>query len=257
MARIRSDSDHHYLCVRDVPATEIPMANDPSFALSPMSARAAPHGEDDYEAIRDAFMETARGRWFLGEYARRNRNADTCLVLDELARLERALGALPQSDHGVRELLATIAQAVNRAEQLVAGTADSVAIHNRLAPIRRGAWMLKEICWRWREMGIDPMLCDAIDCQIAAIEGSCNELAARDGTAAATAAFALIWSRIERLADDCGVSLGRDDAPEQDEPGAEGQGGTAAPAKVQATPATAAAASIGEIGRTDKFTFFT
>ncbi len=48
-----------------------------AFALSPMSARAAEPNEQDYDAIREAFMETARGRWFLGEYAKRNRNADT------------------------------------------------------------------------------------------------------------------------------------------------------------------------------------
>ena len=55
---------------------------DEVFALSPISARAAQPNEADYEAIRDAFMETSRGRWFLGEYAKRNRNADTSMVLD-------------------------------------------------------------------------------------------------------------------------------------------------------------------------------
>ena len=34
-------------------------------------------------------MESARGRWFLEEYARRNRNADTKLVLSAIERLER------------------------------------------------------------------------------------------------------------------------------------------------------------------------
>ena len=51
-----------------------------AFALSPIAARAAPSGEADYEAIREAFMETARGRWFLAEYAKRNRHADTRMV---------------------------------------------------------------------------------------------------------------------------------------------------------------------------------
>jgi len=45
----------------------------------------------DYEAIEAAVMETARGRWFLREYARRNRNADTEAVLSALARLEETL----------------------------------------------------------------------------------------------------------------------------------------------------------------------
>jgi hypothetical protein len=61
---------------------------DEAFALSPISARAAQPREEDYEAISEAFMETSRGRWFLGEYARRNRNADTRMVLDAVARIE-------------------------------------------------------------------------------------------------------------------------------------------------------------------------
>lgn len=45
----------------------------------------------DYEAIEAAVMETSRGRWFLREYARRNRNADTKAVLSAIAGLERKL----------------------------------------------------------------------------------------------------------------------------------------------------------------------
>src|SRR5207247_9212504 len=60
-----------------------------AFALSPISARAAQPSEEDYAAISEAFMETARGRWFLGEYAKRNRNADTSMVLDAVARIEQ------------------------------------------------------------------------------------------------------------------------------------------------------------------------
>ena len=50
------------------------MADD-VFALSPIAARPVMPGDADYDAIRDAFMETSRGRWFLAEYAKRNRNA--------------------------------------------------------------------------------------------------------------------------------------------------------------------------------------
>src|SRR5207237_5736890 len=66
---------------------------DEAFALSPISARAALPSEEDYDAIRDAFMETARGRWFLGEYGKRNRNADTTMVLDAVARIEATIAA--------------------------------------------------------------------------------------------------------------------------------------------------------------------
>src|SRR2546430_4491753 len=62
-----------------------------AFALSPISARAALPSEEDYAAISEAFMETSRGRWFLGEYAKRNRNADTRMVLDAVARIEESI----------------------------------------------------------------------------------------------------------------------------------------------------------------------
>ena len=73
---------------------------DQAFALSPINARSASPTDADYDAIREAFMETARGRWFLGEYARRNRSADTAMVLDAVARIERSIAAqkAPPSD---------------------------------------------------------------------------------------------------------------------------------------------------------------
>src|SRR6201996_2419482 len=81
----------------DLRATiESAMANQ-AFALSPISARANLPSEEDYDAIREAFMETARGRWFLDEYARRNRNADTRMVLDAVAKIEETLTAQRQA----------------------------------------------------------------------------------------------------------------------------------------------------------------
>jgi hypothetical protein len=49
--------------------------------------------DGDYDAILAAIMETSRGRWFLGEYARRNRSADTHLVLTEINKLNAKLDA--------------------------------------------------------------------------------------------------------------------------------------------------------------------
>ncbi len=53
----------------------------------------APLREEDYGLIESAVMETARGRWFLSEYARRNRSADTRILLDAIKRLERVVSA--------------------------------------------------------------------------------------------------------------------------------------------------------------------
>src|ERR1700722_16397769 len=73
---------------------------DEAFALSPISARAAQPSEADYDAIQEAFMETSRGRWFLGEYAKRNRNADTKMGLDAVARSEGPLAAQQKQGPG-------------------------------------------------------------------------------------------------------------------------------------------------------------
>ena len=39
---------------------------------------------EQYEALESAVMESARGRWFLAEYAKRNRAADTTMLLEAL-----------------------------------------------------------------------------------------------------------------------------------------------------------------------------
>src|ERR1700712_135786 len=88
---------------------------DEAFALSPISARAAEPSDADYAAIREAFMETSRGRWFLTEYAKRNRNADTSMVLDAVARIEENLAAqrAPAADSGLAAALRAIRDAVD------------------------------------------------------------------------------------------------------------------------------------------------
>lgn len=58
------------------------------FALSVHDPQPVPA---DYDDIHAAVMETARGRWFLKEYARRNRSADTTIVLAAIERIEAAL----------------------------------------------------------------------------------------------------------------------------------------------------------------------
>jgi hypothetical protein len=180
-----------------------------AFALSPISARNAQLGELDYEAIREAFMETARGRWFLGEYAKRNRHADTCMVLEAVARLERALEDMqqPPPDARLPEILAILLNIVDQAAEAVASAVDRLAIEQRLAPIRKGARILENISWRWREIGAEPRTCDSIDFQVGAIQESCDQLAGMDIRAALTGAFELIRTGIEALAADDGNAV--------------------------------------------------
>src|SRR6202795_5065001 len=129
---------------------------DEAFALSPIFARAAQPREEDYEAISEAFMETSRGRWFLCEYAKRNRNADTRMVLDAVARIEESLAARRQPDpenDGLAEALAAIRRAVEEARPAASAALDNLALEKNLAPIRKGTRVIREIAWRLREIG--------------------------------------------------------------------------------------------------------
>jgi hypothetical protein len=58
----------------------------------------------DFEAIEAAVMETARGRWFLTEFARRHRAADTDAVLEAIARIEARLAEPRTAPAAPREL---------------------------------------------------------------------------------------------------------------------------------------------------------
>ena len=67
-----------------------------SLTNSPGSLRKTPSGtvrEEDYRTFCAALESTQRGRDFLVEYARRNRNADTELLLDSLDRIETMMRA--------------------------------------------------------------------------------------------------------------------------------------------------------------------
>ena len=47
--------------------------------------------DGDYDAIVAAIMETSRGRWFLSEYARRNRQADTAMLVTAIGKMQETL----------------------------------------------------------------------------------------------------------------------------------------------------------------------
>jgi hypothetical protein len=183
---------------RDDLRDEFTMA-DEAFALSPISARASLPSEEDYEAIREAFMETSRGRWFLGEYARRNRNADTRMVLDAVARIEESLAAQrqPAPESGLAEALAAIRGALEEAKAAASGALDSLALEENLAPVRKSARVIREIAWRLREIGADGRICDLIDSQLSIIQAGCAQISSAGPRAALSAAFDLIDQRIE------------------------------------------------------------
>jgi hypothetical protein len=176
---------------------EFAMANE-AFALSPISARAAQPSEADYEAIREAFLETSRGRWFLGEYAKRNRNADTRMVLDAVARIEETLAAqkAPVRDPRFDEALAALRAALNEARAAASAALSELALEENLAPVRKGARVIREISWRLREIGADGRICDLIDSQVGAIEGASAKIAVTDPARSLNGVFDLIEAQL-------------------------------------------------------------
>jgi hypothetical protein len=138
---------------------------DGSFAISTMPPALPP--DADYDALCEALMASARGRWFLEEYAKRNRNADTGLVLDAIARVEAVVRSeqAHQASQGVRiellEMARTIAQTrADVAEAKPERTASPSAASG--TDVFAAASRLQEVAWTMREHGLDMAMCDQI-----------------------------------------------------------------------------------------------
>ena len=116
-----------------------------------MASLPPPQGmsETDYETIEAAVTETVRGRWFLGEFARRNRTAELRQLLDAMARIENVVStaqqpALPPSDPSIRMLMQRVKE--------IAG-------------------QLETLSGEMREAGVDPRFPDSVDHQARAVAG--------------------------------------------------------------------------------------
>lgn len=156
-----------------------------------------PLTEDDYGAIEAAVMETERGRWFLAQYAARNRNSDTTALLDAIKKLERTMqsntaGAPGMSADQVRfdlvEMAAAIAQTKreiaslrsddDKTDGIMAATEqlDAIVIATEAATqsILEAAEQVQEVTWTMREDGVNEDYCEAIDKQVTEIYTSCS-----------------------------------------------------------------------------------
>jgi hypothetical protein len=85
--------------------------------------------ETEYDALYAAVTSTARGRWFLAEYANRNRQADTLALVEAIARIEAAMRVKASASLDLSKALECI----------------------------------HDIAFALRERGADPNLCDALD----------------------------------------------------------------------------------------------
>lgn len=155
----------------------------------------SPIREADYEAIEEALLQSARGRWFLAEFSNRNRSADTRMLLDAISRLEssmltprRTTTAEKSLRHDLIEMSEAIAQTrreiaamrpsdqdeskfTNATEEL-----DAIveATEKATSDILEAAEDIQEVAWQMREQGIDPEACDRLDGRATDIYTACS-----------------------------------------------------------------------------------
>jgi chemotaxis regulatin CheY-phosphate phosphatase CheZ len=186
-----------------MPAESWPSAENAATATSPAAVGATP-GAADYDAILAAVMETERGRWFLAEYARRNRHADTAEVLAALERLAARSGGRPfgsqadarreagADDDRLRGELADLAAAIARTKTEIAAILPEPARGDRTVEasepldavvrsteratteILAAAKQVQDVAWTMREQGMEQAFCDRLDRYATEICAACS-----------------------------------------------------------------------------------
>ena len=153
-----------------------------------------PITEQEYEAIEAAVMETARGRWFLSEFARRNRHSDTGVLLDAIGRLESAVAG-DRNASGVERIrfdLAEMARAIARTKGEIAaiqapgqdsshlnGASEALdaivrTTERATSDILGAAEHVQEVAWTLREAGASHGSCDELDRRATEIYTACS-----------------------------------------------------------------------------------
>ncbi|MCJ2129665.1 hypothetical protein [Methylobacterium sp. E-045] len=154
--------------------------------------------ESEYDRIEAAMCESERGRWFLAEYTRRNRSADTDMLLDAIARLESAVTADRPSDREAERVgrmrgdLMDMAHAIARTKAEIAAISTVDQDHSRLgiasvaldaivrateratSDILGAAEEVQETAWTMRETGADAEICDVLDRRATEIYTACS-----------------------------------------------------------------------------------
>ena len=115
-------------------------------------------------------------------------------------------------DNGLAEALTAIGGAVEQARTATSAALDGFALEAALAPLRKGIRVIREISWRWREIGADGRICDLIDSQTGAIEAGCEQISSSDPRASLRAAFDLISQELDKFGDREAASQGVEEA---------------------------------------------
>jgi hypothetical protein len=130
----------------------------PDGITPPQSGRPGESALEDYAALEAVLSATPRGRWFLSEYARQNRRAETGMLLGAMSKLEAAVLA-EQNQAALREVFAElteISEAIARIRCEIAD-ADAAAVGkltDELCLIERRVKILIEV-WNARDSAVE------------------------------------------------------------------------------------------------------
>jgi chemotaxis regulatin CheY-phosphate phosphatase CheZ len=154
----------------------------------------SPLTDADYGAIEGAVMETTRGRWFLAEFARRNRHADTTMLLKALDRIEGAMRGerSVESVDRIRFDLVDMAKAISRTKAEIAAIKPDADHHGKFgeaseeldsvvqateaatSDILACAERIQEMAWTLREQGLENEVCDLLDAKATEVYTACS-----------------------------------------------------------------------------------
>src|ERR1041384_8219779 len=172
----------------------IPCRFSPRAEPMPLPPAPMPLSEADFEAIEGAVMETNRGRWFLAEYARRNRHADTTMLLKALDRIEGAM----RGEHSVEPVerirfdLVEMSKAIARTKAEIASIKPDAEHHGKFgeasaeldsivqatetatSDILACAERIQEMAWTLREQGVESEVCDLLDANATEVYTACS-----------------------------------------------------------------------------------
>lgn len=162
---------------------------------SPDQAPRKPGLAEVYGSLEALLKASPRGRWFLAEYSRRNRSAETELLLEALDRIERAV-TKPAARHGmpgnVFAELMEMSDAIARTRREIAQIRpphqfdqqlDSASLEldniveateKATSDILEAAEEIQEVAWTLREKGVEVELCDKIDQRATDIYTACS-----------------------------------------------------------------------------------
>ncbi len=139
--------------------------------------------DQEYRAIEQTLLETARGRWFLAEHGRRARRLDTALLEDAIGRLSSSLTQPPPVLATLRTELEKLSAFITETKVAMVekssakparsadGTAasssspDSTSSIESVAPVARMLRMaedIHELTWTLQADELSPESCEAI-----------------------------------------------------------------------------------------------